>query len=295
MRKYFLFVFLIFISLRVISQIPNASFENWNSIGTYMNPSGWATMNNTTASSTIFTANRGTNSDSTRFLKLTSRTVGSSVVRGVAVSGILDTITLKPKSGFPFTSQPDSLVGQWIHMGHGGDPGMVAVTLTRWNIIMGKRDTVAFGYDTLGVMAMYFVPFGVKLNYLNMNPPDSCIIYLASSGNSASNFDYLYIDNLAFKGIATGIFDHLSILKEFCMYPNPSTNTVTLSLNFKYEGKISIQLTALDGKLLREKINEVIVPGENILNFDISGFSRGNYFISIIYPEGVETKKMIIE
>ncbi len=295
MRKYFLFLPVIFISSMVLSQIPNGSFENWNSMGTYMNPAGWGTMNNTTASANVFTVNRGTNSDSTRFIKISSRTVGNTVVRGVAVSGILDSITLKPKSGFAFTSQPDSLVGRWAHMGHGGDPGMVAVALTHWNNITGKRDTVAFGCDTLGTMAMFFVPFGVKLNYLNINPPDSCIIYLASSGNMAMNFDYLFIDSLSFIGNVAGIINRSGILNNFCIYPNPSTSDLTLSLNLKRGEKISIQLITLEGKLLREKNIEAIVPGKNILTFDVSGFSKRNYFIKMITSEGVETKKVIIE
>ena len=277
-------------------QIPNGNFENWNSMGAYMNPVGWGTMNNTTASASIFTVNRGSFADSTRFLKVTSKTIGSSVVRGVAVSGILDSITLKPKSGFAFNSQPDSLIGIWSHMSHGGDPGMISVALTRWNNIMGKRDTVAFGSDSTGVMAMTFVPFSVKLNYMDViDPPDSCIIYIASSGNIAMNFDYVSVDSLSFAGNSIGIATHYTGITKFSFYPNPSTNNLTVSLNLKHEGKISLQLITTEGKLLREINTGTIMPGENILNFNASGFSKGNYFLRIISPEGIETQKVIIE
>jgi hypothetical protein len=296
MRKYFIFSLSFFLSSTIFSQIPNGSFENWNSMGTYMNPLGWGTMNNTTASTGVFTVNRGSNPDSTRFMKIASRTVGSSVVRGVAVSGILDSITLKPKSGFAFNSQPDSLVGIWSHMGHGGDPGMISVALTRWNNIMGKRDTVAFGCDTTGVMAMTFIPFGVKLNYMDVvNPPDSCIIYIAASGNLAMNYDYINIDSLSFAGNITSIPNHSSSMNKFSFYPNPSTSNLSIALNLKYARKVSIQLTTLEGKLLKEKTIGTAVQGENILNFDVSEFSEGNYFLRIISSEGVETKKVIIE
>ena len=36
---------LIALTIRLNAQIPNSGFENWTTVGSYENPTGWATMN----------------------------------------------------------------------------------------------------------------------------------------------------------------------------------------------------------------------------------------------------------
>ena len=94
------------------SQIPNSGFENWTNMGAYENPDSWGTMNNKTAISGIYTATKSSpGNPGSAFLKLTSRTIGTDVVNGIAVSGVLDSISQLPKSGFPFSLRPQSFIG----------------------------------------------------------------------------------------------------------------------------------------------------------------------------------------
>ena len=294
MKKKFSFLISVFISANLTAQIPNAGFDNWTNMGTYSNPNGWGTMNNITADSSIYTVNMGTNQDSTHFIKVTSRKIGNIVLRGVAVSGVLDTVSLIPKSGFAFNQQPDSLIGKWSHMGYGGDPGMITVVLTRWNSSAGKRDTVAYAYDTLIGMQMVFAPFGMKLNYVNPNQPDSCIIYMAASGNIAKNNDYLFVDSLAFTGNASGIISHSALLENLSVFPNPSAGIINLSFTAKEEEKISVQVTSPEGKIIWEKNLAGLPKGENGLSFNILGIAKGSYFINIVSDKGIESKKILI-
>lgn len=75
----------------IFAQIPNSGFETWMSMGTYENPDGWATPNDFTTSAGVYTAEKGTpGSPGSSYLKLTSKTVGSTVVNGIAVSGVID-------------------------------------------------------------------------------------------------------------------------------------------------------------------------------------------------------------
>ena len=103
-----------------IAQVPNNGFETWTSMGSYENPAQWGTMNNTTAPLGIFTAQKGTpGSVGASYLKLTSKTFSSTVVPGIAVSGVLDSMTMMPKSGFAYNQRPASFTGKWQHMIYG--------------------------------------------------------------------------------------------------------------------------------------------------------------------------------
>lgn len=55
------------------AQLPNPGFETWTNMGTYENPDGWATLNDLTTMSGIYTATKGTpGSPGSSYLKLTS-------------------------------------------------------------------------------------------------------------------------------------------------------------------------------------------------------------------------------
>ena len=102
-------------------------------MGTYENPDGWATLNDLTTMSGIYTATKGTpGSPGSSYLKLTSQTIGPNVVNGIAVSGVIDQVTQQPVSGFAFNQQPASFNGKWQHMIYGTSQGSINVTLTRW-------------------------------------------------------------------------------------------------------------------------------------------------------------------
>ncbi len=189
------------------AQIPNSGFESWTTVGSYSNPTSWSTMNNTTATFSIFTANIGTpGSPGSSYLKLTSKTINGSLVNGIAVSGVLDSLNLKAKSGFAFNLKPQSFTGKWQHMIYGSSQGSVKAILTKWNIGLNKRDTIATAAQTLSGMAMSWSNFTIYFTYLSGAIPDSCIIELKASGSNPTNNDYLWVDNLALSGSVTCSF-----------------------------------------------------------------------------------------
>lgn len=88
------------LSASALAQIPNAGFESFTTVGSYEVPNGWGTMNNTTATFSVYTATKGTpGSPGASYLKLTSKTVSASVVNGIAVSGVLSSSSKSPKNG----------------------------------------------------------------------------------------------------------------------------------------------------------------------------------------------------
>ena len=283
------------LSASALAQIPNAGFESFTTVGSYEVPNGWGTMNNTTATFSVYTATKGTpGSPGASYLKLTSKTVSASVVNGIAVSGVLDSITMKPKSGFPCTLQPVSFTGKWQHMIYGTSQGSVKAVLTKWNVGLSKRDTVAIAAQTLAGMAMSWANFSINFTYLSSVVPDSCIIELRASGSAPTVNDYLWVDNLAFSGSVTGIENHESFVTNMIVYPNPSSENVNFKFNIKTAQQVNIEITDINGKLIRST-NFGKIQGETNQNMNISGIAKGTYFVKIKGEDATETRKLVIE
>ena len=296
MKKSILSIFAVtFISIVAFAQIPNNGFETWTSMGSYNNPDGWGTLNNTTAVASVYTAVKGTpGSPGTSYLKLTSKTVMTSVVNGIAVSGVLDSTTMLPKSGFAFSQRPASFTGKWQHMIYGSSQGSVKVTLTRWDNSLGQRVTVAMANQTLSGMAMSWANFTIPFTYSDGNNPDTCIIVLKASGANPTNNDYLWVDNLAFTGSVVGIENHKSFITGMIVFPNPSFETINVNLNLKSSQKVSIELTDISGRIILVK-DAGIIQGKSNQMLNVVDVSKGTYLVKVIAESGTEVRKIIIE
>ncbi len=286
---------LLFTTSTLLAQIPNSGFENWTAVNTYSVPDGWGTLNNTTALSGIFTVTKATpGSPGASYMKITSKTIGTAVVGGIAVSGVLDSMTMQPKSGFAFNQRPANFTGKWQHMIYGSSQGSVLVTLTRWDSGTNARVAVASGSVTLSGMAMSWANFTIPLTYADGNNPDSCIIVLKASGSAPTNNDYLWVDNLAFTGTVTGLKTLESVLSNVNVFPNPSADIINITLKVKSEQKVSLELVDLTGKVLLSK-DLGLVQGESKQTLNINGISKGIYFVKVVSDKGTETKKIIID
>jgi hypothetical protein len=296
MKKYSFFgMAVIYFSVTAIAQIPNAGFENWSTVKTYSNPDGWGTMNNTTTLASVYTATKGTpGNPGASYLKLTSKTVGSAVANGIAVSGILDSIAMKPKSGFVFSSRPAKLTGKWQHMISGSSQGAVQVMLTRWDKGMNKRMTVGTGILTLSGMAMSWESFSVPITYTEGINPDSCIIVLKASGSSPANGDYLWVDDLAFSGTVTGIENQNTFVNNLILFPNPVKEFLDIKLSVTSPQQITIEIMDLTGKLLYSK-NAGYIRDEMNQHVNLTGISKGTYLLKIIGEQHNETRKIAIQ
>lgn len=279
------------------AQIPNAGFENWTSMasGAYSNPDGWGTLNNSTYPLGVYTATIGTPGvTGANYLKLTSKTAGPSVVNGVAVSGVLDSTTMKPKSGFAFNQQPASLNGKYQHMIFGSSQGYIKATLTAWNSTLSKRDTVAIALQNLTGMAMSWTTFTVNFNYLSSTMPDSCMIELHASGSAPTNNDYLWVDNLAFSGSVTGIDTHSDSFNSISIYPNPVKDHSLVSFQISSAQQVDLQLIDVTGRIL-ETENLGVCTGQVQHVLPVSKLSTGIYFVKLVSAQGITVRKIIVE
>lgn len=288
-----------------LAQIPNNSFETWTNLGSYDVPAGWGTMNNTTASYSVFTATKATpGNPGSAYIKLTSRTTGTTVTNGIAVSGVLDSITMKPKSGFAFTQRPATFSGRWQHMIYGSSQGGIRVLTTKWNNSANKRDTIAHAETTLSGMAMSWANFGMSMVYNDsLHYPDSCIIVMQASGNNPTNNDYLWIDNLAFTGTVAvvvptvstvGITEHINNPAIFQLYPSPAKDFLQVSYHAKQAQTMVLSIYHNNGQRCRQ-VNKEANAGDQTFVIDIKDLSPGIYFVQMQAGDVTECKKIVVQ
>lgn len=281
-------------SITKAQTIPNFSFENWTNFGNYENPDGWSTMNNTTVNDNIFTATKASPGvEGSYYLKLVSKTVGSSVVNGIAVSGLMDSITLQPISGFSFNSRPSNLTGKWQYMISGSSQGLIQVNLSRWDSISNVRIPVASGIKNLSGMAMSWANFSIPLTYTDGNYPDTCIIVMQASGSHPTNADYLYVDNLAFTGDVpvSGLRDIELNGINLTLYPNPSSEFINLNFTSSEMQDYKIELTNILGKTIKSEILKQ-VQGDISYKIDLNNIPQGVYLVSLKTKSSIITRKI---
>lgn len=294
-KSIFTFIAATTISVTAFAQIPNSGFENWTAVGTYSVPDGWGTLNNTTTLAGVYTVTKATpGSPGASYMKITSKTIATSVVGGIAVSGVIDSMTMMPKSGFAYNMRPANFTGKWQHMIYGSSQGSIQVTLTRWDTGMNMRMPVASGNVTLSGMAMAWANFTIPLTYTDGNNPDSCIIVMKASGSTPTNNDYLWVDNLGFSGTVTGIQNQESLLSNVSVFPNPSAELINVNLNLKSEQKVSLELIDMLGKLIAVK-DLGTLQGDSKQSINVSGITKGTYVVRVVTEKATEVRKIIIE
>jgi len=289
------------------AQVPNASFENWTNWTTYENPDGWATLNNTTKLNSAYTATKGTpGTAGNSYLKLTSKSIGGGMVPGIAVSGVLDTLTKKPVSGYAFTARPAYFKGKWQYMVYGNTTGSIKVLLSKWNVTAAKRDTIAFVNKVLPGMVMSWANFNLTLTYKDsLQLPDSCMIVLMASDGSPTANDYLWVDDLSFSGSVpvvvvpptngVGIKENASGLVNFSLYPNPAGGIVFIDYDVFSKEDLSIEIFDVSWKLVRSFTPNVSpLESGNHIALATSGFPAGIYSVVLKTKTGFATRKLVV-
>lgn len=268
--------------------VPNGTFENWSSPNGYNEPDDWGTLNSKTSTAGVYTATRG-GSVSDYYLKLTSTNVsGMGVIPGIAVSGMLDMNNFTAVSGYSFAEHPTSFSGKWQYMGgSGSDNGSILVYLTKWNTVMNKRDTVGYVEHNLSGMAMSWANFSLPITYNSSATPDSCVITLNASGTNPAVGSYLYVDNLNFSGITTGITEN-STIGTFAIFPNPAQNQLNVNLSGLKTEAQRMEIIDYAGKLLLS----VSSNGTLTQTINIEDLAVGFYLLNIYTSKGVVNQKI---
>jgi len=295
-------------SVVAFGQIPNANFENWTHTATtgaggtagYDQPVSWGSANAFISTlDSVYTCIKGTPAPvGTYYIKLLSKAVPIvGAIPGVAVTGAITVsgTTYSVSGGFPFSSRPANLTGQWQYMASGADQGHIVVFLSKWNSALNKKDTVSFTNYALPGMAMTWAPFTIPLTYQKGSIPDTAMILLASSGTTPVAGSYLYADTLLFtgtvpSGVVTVVNDHAATT----IYPNPARDKATIYYYSLFSGQLQITITDIGGKTIRQQSSRII-NGSNDIQLDVSGLIKGNYLVNMTDGMGTDCKKLVIE
>ena len=294
MKNIFAFLSMILFTSHVIGQIPNSSFETWTNAGSYMMPTGWDNINSMTSTASAYTCEQGSPGYmGSYYLKLTTKNIsGMGIKSGIAISGQMNMTSMSPVSGFPFSSRPQSLTGNWQYMASGTDQGYVSILLTRWNSAMIKRDTVAFTTQNLLGMEMSWAAFTINLNYQSTSSPDSAIITFSASGMMPTAGSYLYVDNLAFTGNVAGIAEeNAGSVNTYRIFPNPVQNIVSIESDNLIKGT-KILFIDISGRIIKL---QTISETTSKLMISINDLRPGTYFVKISNEMGTQIQKMAVQ
>jgi hypothetical protein len=129
----------------------------------------------------------------------------------------------------------------------------------------------------------------------------------AINGNSAGTNQYTFTDAKPFAGTSyyrlkqmdkDGQFTLSSIvavkgvratnIQLAAVYPNPTTDKLTLSITSPRADKLTLLLSDITGRIVMNQTYQVVI-GDNNISLAVSNLSKGSYTIRILCSEGCET------
>ena len=91
----------------------------------------------------------------------------------------------------------------------------------------------------------------------------------------------------------TGIADIADKVSELNIFPNPISNQFSMSFDLKEANPVSSQLYSIDGKLVKELINEKIENGHVVSQFDVQDLQSGIYMVRLNIGDASVTKRIV--
>ena len=120
--------------------------------------------------------------------------------------------------------------------------------------------------------------------YITYNNVKIKIVNVTDGGNN------LYIDSLHINTITTSIEENNFSGNDFSIYPNPTNDLVTIKLKNSIADKITISLTDLSGRKIKQWN---LINAQKEIQLSINDIVPGCYFINVNYENNLLTKKII--
>jgi hypothetical protein len=285
-KNSLLLILLIIIDMSVNAQIPNNGFENWKTVGNCLEPSGWNSANTFDSLGSYFPITRSSDHY--------PATVGNYSIKiennisllpnwnalGVAWSGNFDN---PGKPSFPITGHPTSFCGYYKFFPQNKDTMYINLVLfLNGNPLDSARisDTV-----TVSTWKSFNIPIPTYVS------ADSGKITLSSYFADKEKYvphgnSILYVDNLSFDNLITSVQEQSSKNILFDLYPNPTTNSITIEAPYQAE----IEILDIQGQLVKT----FTITG-NKTSIDVSALSSGVYVVEMKTEKWIAVSKFIKE
>lgn len=275
MKKFILSVSSLLFSLSVLAQIPNPSFENWDTINGTCN--GWFSLNDFVGATN--TTRETISTDGNYSVGLQSITIpGFGIAPGLATTGSLNMTTFSIEGGYATNERPDSLVGYVQESNLVGDSSSALVIVTHHGTTSQEigRGGIYFKGNSAG-----FRRFSFPITYTSSASTDTILIILTAGGLSSTvDGSKIWIDDLHYT-FPLGIRD-IQTNKQDIQVLQTATSIELLNLS----SNSSVQLLDMHGQIV--KSNHALI--------NTSDLSSGMYFLLVSDPAySTFSRKIIVQ
>lgn len=309
MKKNYLLVLVValgFMPAMAENEIPNASFETWETVtlsppysmfllSPYDEPEEWGTLNafgiNVTQSIDAFDGSYSAKLVSA-VLDMTSIGMGpvttSTMMSGDYTSALT---TGEPVFGFPYTNRPYAFKFWYKYTPVNSDTAQVNVGLEKWNAGIGKSETIGRARLQITETVSEWTQATIFFEYDSEENPDTCIIDITSSLSPISKNgertnvygqvgSTLYIDKLEFD--MTSDIQPIST-ENWRIWSDNTSLSVEMPAR---SGVTDLYIYSAFGQLVR---SETLTQNVKI---DISDLAAGVYLVQVFKDGSQLTKKI---
>ena len=186
---------------------------------------------------------------------------------------------------FAINYRPASLYLYYKCFPFGGDTIVCMVNFYKSGVVIGKG---VFG--TTATVPTW-TPLEITITYTTSDVPDSATIFLMTGIYiQHSTKSTLYVDNLSFTGFVTSVPEKISENSIFSLYPNPSSDIITLNIDIRSNDYLTLNIYNLTGTLVKSEMLK-----QNQRQINVRDLSNGIYMVSIKSKGLMEMVKLIIQ
>jgi len=292
--NFLIFMFLIALAIRTPGQIPNSGFENWAIEGNCIQPSGWACINDWMGlTENCYSVSRSDDHY--------PASVGNYSIK------IENTISIWPDWGaaglvwtgdstgfgtdqpaFPVTGHPTSLCGYYKFIPQLGDTMFIYFALYKNGI-----EVTGGGFMENATISEW-TSFNIPVSNTDYADVDSARIMMSSF--NADNFgilygnSVLYVDNLSFDNLISGIDEAQMQNILFTFNPNPASDYVMFNFGKTNTENITIEIYNSTGTLVRR-----IFLNQSQEKLDVTDLCSGIYIVSVKSNNFTGKQKLVIQ
>ena len=266
-----------------VAQIPNGGFENWTTVGNYEDPTGWITFNSVTslASALPSCAKGSPGAVGSYYATVTTRNTAFGMMPGIISVGN----STDGSTGFPYTSRPSMMTGQWQYGIQASDSGFVAVVFTKWNTSTQTSDAIGGGAVAVTGTLNGWQAMNIPITFDQTGNPDSAFVIIASSTNTPLDGSFIKIDALALSGSAA--IGEQTAAASLRLFPSPASDVLHVEAR---EAMAGVDVIDTDGRFMMQRG----VDGKNV-DLGVSDLSTGRYLLQVRWVDGTRSVRMFVK
>ena len=164
--------------------------------------------------------------------------------------------------------------------------------------VPGTNALISVGSDASAIGSSYSFDGGLNWSLMedtSLAPQRLSVRFLNATTGWSGGFNTNSATSGIFKFQGTvGISPEINFMKELVVFPNPTQNTIGVSLKDFMNESVQLELMNISGELMFSKVIEVSEHNHTYTS-DLSGLPRGLYFLRMKNKTGSISKKIILQ